>query len=102
MRAFALVAALVFPACLPAARLPPSGLPGLDTATRQPPASEVERPVEDAPAVVCEPGKRFCDGEDVWACTRSGTDAILLLTCAEQGMVCRPTSTRLGSTCFAP
>lgn len=32
--------------------------------------------------ISCAPGKTFCDGAKIWACTKSGTDAILTMDCA--------------------
>ena len=32
--------------------------------------------------ITCEPGRAFCDGAKVWACTKSGTDAVLTVDCA--------------------
>ncbi|MFP2926438.1 collagen-like protein [Pyxidicoccus sp. 3LG] len=31
---------------------------------------------------VCTPGETFCEGEKLWACTRSGSDAVLRDTCS--------------------
>lgn len=60
----------------------PPGPPGM----QGPPGSQGEMGQMGLPGngsmISCEPGRSFCDGAKIWACTKSGTDALLTMDCA--------------------